>query len=41
MNNDLQYYGVPRLAVKIFVDSCPIVSVLLFCCAFMELLPLL
>jgi hypothetical protein len=36
LNNDLQYYGVPRSAVKIFVDSCLIVSMLLFCYALLN-----
>jgi hypothetical protein len=28
INDDLRYYGVPRSAVKCFVDTCPLVSLL-------------
>jgi hypothetical protein len=32
VNDDLIYYGVPRVAVKCFVDTSPMVSKLISCC---------
>jgi hypothetical protein len=41
VNDDLKYYGVPRAAVKCFIDTCPIVSLSVISASLASLLSLL